>query len=182
VLAEPQRWNPEWFDCVNAFVDFEKAAGFSSQDNRLPVAKSRPGEFSDWFKIGRKTSGSGWDGFCSGDANSFGKTWKKWWFDIQPNARKRGNTLLKAIELDELDDWGPLRKSGTNGMFLVLVALLWWRARLGDDAEATSLLDWQESVEDVTSVLCCLQNSIAGQDSVEADKSIKPTSGGTKRK
>ena len=78
VLMDASKWGQVWLDCVQSFVDFEKAAGFSSQDNRLPVSKFRPKELSDWFKSGRKTSGSGWTNFCIGDPSSFGFTWREW--------------------------------------------------------------------------------------------------------
>lgn len=38
------------------------------------------------------------------------------------------------------------------------MTLAWWRARLGDDADTTSLVDWEESVKDVNWVLGCLKD------------------------
>jgi len=97
------RWDKEWADCVNTFLTFEKAAKSTTKDNCLPVVKSRPQELGKWFKIGRKTTGSAWDNFCAGDADDFGKRWKVWWNDIQPETRKRG----EDVNMDNID-WRAL--------------------------------------------------------------------------
>lgn len=117
----------------------------------------RPKELGEWFKIGRKTSGSGWTNLCAGDPDSLGTRWKSWWSNLQPATRKESFGIREERDLD----WSILLKPGPSGIFLVLVALLWWRARLGSNAEADSLLIWNDSVEDVTWVLCRLRDAYA---------------------
>lgn len=180
VLKDANRWGSVWVGCLQAFVAFEQEAGFSTQDNRLPT-KFRPKEFSEWFKIGRKTSGSGWDGFCNGNPDDFVSGWKLWWSDIQPEARKEG--VGGALSKDPDIDWGVLRKPGANGIFLVLVGLLWWRFRLEDDTDGTTLPVWENSVKDVTWVLGCLKNTYRRtDDNTGTNKITKSAKRGTKRK
>jgi hypothetical protein len=181
VLKNANRWGLAWFGCLEAFISFEKAAGFSAQDSRLPAAKSRPQEFSEWFKIGRKTSGAVWEGFCSGDPDRFGSGWRMWWLDIQPKGRKED--VNGALLQDPNIDWTVLQKPGANGMFLVLIALLWWRTRLEGDVDGTSLPIWEDSVKDVTWVLGCLEHAYSrASDGSETSDVVKITTSGTKRK
>lgn len=177
---DASKWGQVWLDCVQSFVDFEKAAGFSSQDNRLPVSKFRPKELSDWFKSGRKTSGSGWTNFCIGDPSSFGFTWREWWSDIQPTRRlEMGAAQLGSTNID----WSPLQKSGSNGIFLVLVTLVGWRARLEDDTNNASFVSWEESVKDVTRVLGLLKEGCGQDVSMKGSSQVsKSTQRGQKRK
>lgn len=68
-------------------------------------------------------------------------------------------------------------------MFLVLLPLLWWRARLGDDVGDVDLLGWKESVKDVTKVLECLKGMYSGaSDEVENGANVQGAKRGTKRK
>lgn len=163
-------------------MDFERAAGFPSQDNRLPTVQSRPKELSEWFKIGRKTSGSGWINFCSGNPEEFGEGWKMWWSNMQASTHQQGiaGTSSKGASID----WGALQKPGASGMFLILVTLLWWRARLGEDsaADSPSLLRWKESVKDVTRVLGCLKSSYHEMGGKEGPGEISKEQGRVSRR
>jgi hypothetical protein len=64
-------------------------------------------------------------------------------------------------------------------MFLVVLTLLWWRARL-DGVEATSLLSWKESVNDVIWVFSCLEDSYANGS--DERKTVETGTRGKKRK
>jgi len=106
-----------------------------------------------------------------------------WWNDIQPETHKRGegDPLSTDVSMDDID-WRALRKTGPNRMFLVLVALTWWRAQLGPDAEGQSLFGWQESLNDVTWVLARLTETYHGTDSeAETSEPAKITKLGRKR-
>jgi hypothetical protein len=65
-------------------------------------------------------------------------------------------------------------------MFLVVVTLLWWRARLGDNAEVASLLSWQVSVKDVILVLGCLKDSYTNES--DESETVGAMTRGKKRK
>lgn len=68
------------------------------------------------------------------DINVFEKKWWAWWYEIQPAARQlRGgqgalqgpnSTALKRPS--EVQDWKKLHKTGTNGLILVILSLVWW--------------------------------------------------------
>ena len=81
--------------------------------------------------------------------------------------------------IDDID-WGALRKAGLNR---ILVALVWWRTRLGADADGESFVGWQELVKDVTGVLACLTKTYHGVSSeAETSEPAKTTKSGEKRK
>lgn len=156
VLRDALKWGELWADCVAAFVMFEKNAGFGLHDMRLPSLASRPSQMGEWFKYGRKLSGQVWEGFCKGDADAFGERWGKWWSDLQPEGRHRDGcgVFLK----DNVDvNWRCLRKPGGNGVFLILVALVWWREMIdAQGLQPSRTKNWEDSVEDVKWALTCL--------------------------
>jgi len=88
-----------------------------------------------------------------------------------------------ANNTQDVVDWNALQKPGPSGMFLVLVPLLWWRVRLGDNVGDADLLSWNESVKDVTRVLGCLKGMYDGASGeVENGGNVEVTKRGTKRK
>lgn len=156
VIRDASKWGAVWADCVVAFIEFEKTARFVLQDVRLPSLPSRPSRMGEWFKYGRKLSGQAWDGFCKGDANAFGERWRKWWSDLQPTSRHRdehGIFLKDTVGVD----WDCLRKPGGSGIFLVLVALVWWREMIeAQSLQPSGTKNWEDAVKDVVWVLGCL--------------------------
>lgn len=159
VLKDAHSWGPVWSKCVLTFLEYEKAAGFTLEDSRLPPSRLRPSQVSDWFKNGRKSSGQGWDSCCEGDGDTFGEGWRAWWSDIQPRTRERdGNGALSRNQVDI--DWACLCKAGSSGMLLVLVTLSWWRTRLGQAEALSSLADWEDAVNDVAWVLGYLKDAV----------------------
>ena len=59
------------------------------------------------------------------DEEDFAARWQLWWNDLQPAWRV--SSANGALRRDGNGPWDSLAVPGTNGMFLVLISLSWWR-------------------------------------------------------
>lgn len=64
----------------------------------------------------------------------YGKSFMKWWTELQPSWRKMDNGRLTKDTPDG-EKWRGLMKGGTAGIYTVVVALSWWIKALGTVAE-----------------------------------------------
>ncbi|KAJ7127330.1 hypothetical protein C8R43DRAFT_843636, partial [Mycena crocata] len=130
----------EWADCVNRYLDFEAASGYSEKGPRMGGGDVRPEEVKDWIHKGRSTLGK------IGDQGGFVDSWWAWWRSVQPAERKwaAGGGLSCPAGMK----WGKLATMcGPNGILQVMLALLWWgTAVVGKGAESE---DWTSAVADV---------------------------------
>ncbi|KAF7974194.1 hypothetical protein HWV62_13241 [Athelia sp. TMB] len=148
VLEVADRWGTEWAQLVAAFINFERDAGFSTQELRLPSSDLRPLLIKTWFGFKRVVKGDQWEELGTGDGAAFGASWWAWWTDIQPGGRQvEGDTIYGAD--GSLLDWKRLCKPGPTGIFLVLITLVWWRKMLGAEDDSS----WRIAVRDVRNVL-----------------------------
>lgn len=127
--------------CIQVFLEFEREGLFGQKDHRLPNSTHRPAQFTRWIARKRPVSGDIWDSMITGDALAFGAQWWKWWGDIQPYGRAE---TLSGLSRPEGIHWDRLHKTGSSGIFSVLVALVWWRHMDGSSSPA-----WMTAVEDV---------------------------------
>ncbi|KAF8229716.1 hypothetical protein L208DRAFT_1211437, partial [Tricholoma matsutake] len=55
--------------------------------------------------------------------SEFGAVWMQWWANMQLSWRE-GDSLAKILPMDV--DWDPIHRGGSNGLSLIVMALLWW--------------------------------------------------------
>ena len=93
----------------------------------------------------------------------FGDRFTKWWTMLQPGWRKDDVrslvTLVLFRDVPEGENWQGLRKGGTAGIYVVVMALSWWiKAQQTErDAEAWSSVDdllWVLQQMNQTTVSC----------------------------
>lgn len=102
--------------------------------------KSRPQEVSDWIKSKKK------DIVPSINPDVYGARFMEWWGGLQPSWRqfKGGNSLLHLVrETPKAETWQALKKGGTSGIYVVVMALSWWikGQRNERDANAWAVVD-----------------------------------------
>lgn len=102
----------------------------------------RPDDFKLWFRGGRKE-------FLPRNFNVFVNSMTAWWTAIQPDDRAR-DAEGKFIREPQDANWMRLRKGGRNGIYLVVVGLMWWRDMISNNE---TMEEWLAMVEDVTWVL-----------------------------
>lgn len=89
------------------------------------------------------------------DVELFGLTCMKWWHKIQPHFRQNGGELLPLPNVTQSesdgDPWVTLRKSGPNGLVIIILLLSWWgnHAISGTETEQ----QWRDTITDVQRVL-----------------------------
>lgn len=151
-------WGASWAECITAFIRFERGHGFTTRDFRLPASKLRPSQIKTWFGHTRAIKGAAWDTFGSGDGIEFGEVWRAWWLDIQPAGR--GLDESGRLVQTGVFDWKRVDKPGTNGLFLILVGLVWWKMRLGINVDVSG---WEGAVAEVAWVLDQLAKDVPSQ-------------------
>ena len=102
--------------------------------------KSQPQEVSDWIKSKKK------DIVPSINPDVYGARFMEWWGGLQPSWRqfKGGNSLLHLVrETPKAETWQALKKGGTSGIYVVVMALSWWikGQRNERDANAWAIVD-----------------------------------------
>ncbi|KAJ7106833.1 hypothetical protein C8R43DRAFT_906037 [Mycena crocata] len=142
-----ERWGAEWADCVNRFLDFEKACGYSETGPRIGGG-DRPEEVKAWVKGGRK-----WFELTAldkasvgkiGEEGSFVERWWTWWRSLQPAERKWTG---EGLSCPSGMKWGRMATlCGPNGYMQVMLALLWWGTAVAGTEEES---DWTNAVADV---------------------------------
>lgn len=80
-------------------------------------------------------------------------------------------------ELPAGETWSETAKGGMNGMFMLLMSLLWWRLRARSEEEKGELLSM---VEDVTWVLKAMQKQLEDGGPMIGEM-VERVSGGRKR-
>lgn len=122
----------------------------------------RPKEIGVWMRS-RRT----WINVPITDNDAFEQAWWSWWYALQPEARKLGtgsdayqHMSAPAAEMD----WKGLKKTGKNGLPLVMISLAWWGQALNEvlsggrtlSGQASSEEGWRRAVVDVCASINCL--------------------------
>jgi hypothetical protein len=164
-------WGPRFKELIHALVAFE-ASTVWEESPPLPSAH-RPEEIATWMKEHRKA------GDFSKLKPNFGERVLTWWREIGPESRQGP----KPVDWPQDEVWPPrsltgcdteeleaLRRTGNNGMVLIVQALTWWgqsivnegSARgLGQGEEALHLnMHWQYMLEDVLWMLTELTREV----------------------
>jgi len=91
------------------------------------------------------------------DIGQYKLSWQSWWQVLQPEWRKlQGSATLVDASL-EGEQWEALRRGGPNGVFMVVLALAWWAAALGDMSDDEELRD---AIDDVAWVMKHMAGSL----------------------
>lgn len=139
-LMSTKAWGPRWEELMVAVVAFEESTMWD--ENALPVSSLRPCEIGQWMKEHRKF----------GDNNklesNFGERLTAWWYDIGPEYRKGQRPASypeneqwppQSTEGREREEFACVRRSGTNGLLLVILALTWWGQSIVNEGASDGL-------------------------------------------
>ena len=140
----------DWAECISAFIKFETAHGFKPSGGHLPWSSERPDQLNNWIATGHRVPRSTWDRICSEDPDVFGGRWIKWWLDIQLEGQHKDDIELLTNKANHVD-WRTLCKHGGNGVFLVLLTLLWWGLMLKNKGVVSA--KWVVAVKNLIWVL-----------------------------
>lgn len=111
--------------------------------------------------------------YCDRDPVAFGECWWSWWSDIQQKNLGRDETS-KPLRDGVNIEWDTLCKPGSSGVFLVLMALLWWKLKLTKEGNLATVAKWEDAAMDVTWVLGQLTDGYdTGRKNVEGAPQMK---------
>ncbi|KAG1903422.1 uncharacterized protein F5891DRAFT_977985 [Suillus fuscotomentosus] len=114
---------------------------FDLSGKSIPLTKC-PKDFKIWFHGSRKD-------FLPKNFNEFVSGMVAWWTAIQPDDRECDSQGAHMRETQDAD-WSRLRKAGRNGMYLIVVGLMWWHNMISNNK---TMGEWLAIVEDVSWVL-----------------------------
>ncbi|KAF7968788.1 hypothetical protein HWV62_29302 [Athelia sp. TMB] len=160
IFSVADKFGAEFRACIGSFLRLERAAGWTSKDNRLPSAR-RPAEYKDWMQRARPAE------FNKITAN-FGERLWDWWVSLQPAARVDESLQLMRSGFGELD-WGTVAMPGKSGIFLFVLGLYWWALVDGGCGKDR----WRELAADVEWV--CEEIVKSGRFSASDAAPAKPT-------
>jgi len=106
----------------------------------------------------------------------FSAEWRAWWTFIQPAWREgTGNDWPLIRHVPSGADWTALEHGGANGLFLVLMALLWWGTAIPSQCDKQHA-EFVMAVHDVDWVLTELvkKRSIGEKRATETDSKEQP--------
>ncbi|KAJ2914797.1 hypothetical protein MD484_g5624, partial [Candolleomyces efflorescens] len=161
-----------WCTLLYHFVLFE-AHGESNGRLRMNTA-DRPKAVQAWIKSHKKTSPP------SLDLATFPIQTQSWWKANQPEWRIEGvdtvspSTFKREIPSDA--DWTALARSGTTGIYTVVMAVSWWILK----ADVKWAQDLVDLVDDITWVLKEMAPTGEVPDIAPSDKEVE-ASGSPKR-
>ncbi|KAG6835688.1 hypothetical protein H0H93_015737 [Arthromyces matolae] len=149
----------EWDSCVDAWGSFEKALLYRNSKG-LPLPKERPEEWTQWTVKGHRVYANV---PVIHNPMEFGLAIVSWWKKMQPTIRQDTQALLPVkisdcvFNTDE-DVWASLRRSGQNGMIVVVTLLAWWgqHAQVVKQYQEDSRDLWKECVRDVRDCLAVM--------------------------
>lgn len=149
-------WGRPWTHCLEQFLSFERTCGFPDGRKSIPLTK-HPEDFKIWFCGGRKD-------FLPQNFNVFVSDMVAWWTAIQPDNRECDSQGAHMRESQDAD-WSWLHKAGRNGMYLMVVGLMWWCDMISNNK---TMGEWLAMVEDVSWVLESMM-------ATHIDESVSPT-------
>ncbi|TFY53652.1 hypothetical protein EVG20_g10020 [Dentipellis fragilis] len=139
--------SPEWAIITVLWATCEMQMGFptaaADRKHWLDNTK-RPFVMKQWIREGRKYRVVP----ALGNLSMFGDAWKQWWTTNQPKWRFQSDVdwpLKRDVDGDD-NKWEVLAKGGGNGIFMLLVRLVWWYRSAKTEAEVN---DVDSAIEDV---------------------------------
>lgn len=104
-------------------------------------ATGRPAAISEWMKQHRSPT---WRPRLT---KTFRKDFKDWWLILQPKWRVTGGEVISGYD----GDFTSLKKSGANGLLIVIVGLFYWRLTIAIESEEED--EWLGIVEDCITII-----------------------------
>ncbi|PPQ79593.1 hypothetical protein CVT24_010043 [Panaeolus cyanescens] len=141
---ETEELGSEWVKLVEKWAEFEVKLNHAEME-RLPC-DHRPNEVAQWVKRARDT----WYP-TSIDAAQYAASFDQWWATLQPDWRLEDGEIQRHLVEG---DWSDLRRSGKNGLIVVVAALFFWGLHAWNDETMRAL--WLDAVRDCDTVISCL--------------------------
>jgi hypothetical protein len=140
----------DWAELELKYQTLGASSGPSTagRSSGLPTA-GRPQAVAWWLGRGRKHPE---DEVPVGDINAYSSAWWSWWGVINP--RWWGKDQNRQLIAGGHGDWDCLRVPGPNSIFIVLMCLVWWFAKVDAPARTT----WLKAVQDVAWVVSKLRD------------------------
>lgn len=92
--------------------------------------------------------------------DKFEERWWSWWRELQPEGRRDGSKLRRDGFTSVLN-WDSIAKHGDNGLFIILLTLVWWGAASRE--ARIDLKGWEEAVDDAAWVIDRISNGGANK-------------------
>lgn len=115
-------------------------------------AKARPEEVAWWIKRAKQASS-----VPKVNVAEFATEWRSWWEAMQPVWRHVDGESSLSRNVPSTEDWDALARGGSNGLFLIIMALSWWLQGF-TSTEPTD--DFWSAVNDVVWVLEAITYSL----------------------
>jgi hypothetical protein len=124
-------------------------AEISSQGKNILSNNNRPAQVADWFQHGWKWNAM--PDIGAGVVESYSQNWWLWWVGLQPWRGSDWTSLARELPDGEID-WSATRKGGSNGFYVVLLALGWWFIG-AKHSDGRGISDCEHALDDVAWVL-----------------------------
>ncbi|KZP16525.1 hypothetical protein FIBSPDRAFT_975600 [Athelia psychrophila] len=123
---------------MDAWIKFEALMEYptSKAKKNLLSSQHRPHDIGKWIRAARKPTEMP---DVSPYVYTFAKDWRGWWDSLQPQ-RDPANEPLQDVS-----EYSELRKAGPNGLFLLLLSLVWWGAAAADQGDE-GMDVWRQAV------------------------------------
>lgn len=127
-----------WNSLVNNWLRLEQACTVNSSI----APQKRPAEIGWWLKRHRKLAS-----VPPLKTSHYIGQFREWWKVLQPpNRDMSGSDWPPPRDLPEDSDWSSLCRTGSNGFFIVMMALSWWAHHITSPA---SVVEFDSMAEDV---------------------------------
>ncbi|KAA1479637.1 hypothetical protein DENSPDRAFT_744315, partial [Dentipellis sp. KUC8613] len=115
----------EWLDIIEKWATCDCLLGHppATDHKHWMTTVKHPEKICLWIQRGRKYT----DVLPLGSTLMFGRSWRQWWVTVQPawRAKTENQWPLKRDDVDG-EQWKDIAKGGANGLFMVLLPLVWW--------------------------------------------------------
>lgn len=128
-------------------------------------ATDRPPDVQKWMNGGRKVQEMP---DVTPYVDTFGTQWREWWAGLQPKGYEVGD------EPRDSSYYTQLHKAGPNGLFLMILALVWWGAAAADGGEEKMDV-WRAAAEEFTTVVKFFNHNLKGGRKRPRDSPKRPS-------
>lgn len=119
---------------------------------------NRPSEIALWQKNGQKYAILP----KIEDLSQYRLSWQSWWWSLQPKWQQLSDGTVSRDVPDMVEQWEGLCQGGSNGLFMVVLALAWWATELSEGSDDNELF---AAIDDITWVMQCMASLLnAGRE------------------
>lgn len=107
--------------------------------------KDQPEEWAKWLTKGKRGSRAYDSTPIILQADKFGNTLQKWWYEMQPKFCQGPNSaVLPTYSPLTINGWGNVRRGGPNGLLAIVTMVGWWGAALDKtDSDSNNSVAWR---------------------------------------